>query len=80
MFTFYWDITIQTINFAKKLCKTPDGVMVGGGMATILKDRVHEATGIDPYSGTLSTPGVLDDNDYIIDTLQRFFTFFLIIE
>ena len=69
LFTFYWDITIETINFAKQLCKTQEGVMVGGVMATILKDRVHEATGIEPYSGTLSTSGVLDDNDYIIDTL-----------
>lgn len=69
LFTFYWDITIETINFAKQLCKTPEGVMVGGVMATILKDRVYEATGIEPYAGTLSTPGVLDDNDIIIDTL-----------
>ena len=22
LFTFYWDITIKTINFAKQLCKT----------------------------------------------------------
>lgn len=69
LFTFYWDITIETINFAKQLCKTPEGVMVGGVMATILKDRVFEATGIMPYSGTLSSPGILDDNDMIIDTL-----------
>lgn len=69
LFTFYWDITIETINFAKQLCKTPEGVMVGGVMATILKDRVYDATGIMPYAGTLSTPGVLDDNDVIIDTL-----------
>lgn len=69
LFTFYWDITIETINFAKQLCKTPEGVMVGGVMATILKDHVFEATGILPHSGTLSSPGVLDDNDIIIDTL-----------
>lgn len=65
LFTFYWDITIETINFAKQFCKSQDGVMVGGVMATILKDRVHEVTGIGPYSGTLSTPGVLDDNEEI---------------
>ena len=44
--------------------------MVGGVMATILPDHVEEATGIKPYSGTLSTPGQLDsNNDMIIDTL-----------
>mgnify|MGYP004508020319 CR=1 FL=1 len=69
LFTFYWDITIETINFAKQLCKTIDGVMVGGVMATILADRVEQATGIKPFKGTLSQPGILDDNDMIIDTL-----------
>lgn len=69
LFTFYWDITIETINFAKQLCKKQEDVMVGGVMATILADRVAEATGIKPYEGTLSQPGILDDNDMIIDTL-----------
>lgn len=69
LFTFYWDITIDTINFAKQLCKTKDGVMVGGVMASILPDKVKEATGIMPFVGTLSNPGILDDNDIIIDTL-----------
>lgn len=70
LFTFYWDITIKTINFAKQLCKTEDGVMVGGVMASILADRVEKATGIKPHVGTLDTPGELDpDNDMVIDTL-----------
>lgn len=38
-------------------------------MASILPERVEEATGIRPYVGTLSTPGELDDNDIVIDTL-----------
>ncbi len=69
LFTFYWDITIETINFVKKLCKNEKDVMVGGVMASILPERVEEATGIRPYVGTLSTPGELDDNDIVIDTL-----------
>lgn len=69
LFTFYWDITINTINFAKKLCKNQNDVMVGGVMASILPDRVREATGIQPFVGTISNPGVLDDNDIIVDTL-----------
>lgn len=69
LFTFYWDITIDTINFAKKLCKDQNDVMVGGVMATILKERVYEATEIEPFAGTLSSAGILDDNDIIIDTL-----------
>lgn len=70
LFTFYWDITIKTINFVKQLCKDEKDVMIGGVMASILPDQVEEATGIRPYVGTLSTPGQLDPgNDMIIDIL-----------
>lgn len=70
LFTFYWDITIDTINFAKRLCKDEKEVMVGGVMASILPKQIEAATGIKPYVGTLSTPGQLDaGNDMVIDTL-----------
>lgn len=69
LFTFYWDITIETINFVKQLCKNEKDIMIGGVMASILPDRVEAATGIRPFVGTLSEPGILDDNDMIIDTL-----------
>lgn len=70
LFTFYWDITIETINFVKKLCKNEKDVIVGGVMATILSDKVEMATGIKPHVGLLDKPGQLDkDNNIIIDTL-----------
>lgn len=69
LFTFYFDITIKTINFVKNLCKDPSGIMVGGVMASILPDEVEAATGIRPFEGTLSKKGILDDNDYVIDTM-----------
>ena len=69
LFTFYWDITIETINFAKKLCRSEKDIMVGGIIATILQDRLEKATGIKPFAGLLDKPGVLDNNDIIIDTL-----------
>jgi len=70
LFTFYWDITIETINFVKQLCKDPNGVMVGGVMSSLLADKVESATGIKPHIGILETPGELDaDNDMVIDTL-----------
>ena len=70
LFTFYWDITIETINFVKQLCKNENEVMIGGVMASILPNQVEAATGIKPYVGTLSTPGQLDPgNDMVIDTL-----------
>lgn len=70
LFTFYWDITIDTINFAKQLCKNEKDVMVGGIMSTLLPQEVYEATGIHPYEGLLDTSGVIDpDDNLIIDRL-----------
>lgn len=70
LFTFYWDITIKTINFAKNLCKDPKDVMVGGIMSSLLPNEVYEATGIHPFVGLLNHPGDIDsDNDLIIDEL-----------
>lgn len=69
LFTFYWKITIDTINFAKKLCKREEDVMVGGIMSTLLPEEVYEATQIHPFVGLLNTPGDIDDNDIIIDEL-----------
>lgn len=70
LFTFYWDITIDTINFAKQLCKNQDDVMVGGIMSSLLPKEVEEATGIKPFIGLLNNPGDIDsDNDIIIDEL-----------
>ncbi len=70
LFTFYWNITIETINFAKKLCKKEEDVMVGGIMSSLLPDEVFEATGIYPFKGLLNVPGVIDEgNTDIIDEL-----------
>lgn len=70
LFTFYWNITIDTINFAKQLCKNKDDVMVGGVMSSILPDEVYAATGIHPFIGLLNHPGDIDeDNELIIDEL-----------
>lgn len=70
LFTFYWDRTIDTINFAKKLCKSQEDVMVGGIMSSLLADEVYEATGIKPFVGLLNHKGDIDkDNDLIIDEL-----------
>lgn len=70
LFTFYFDITIDTINFAKRLCKDPKNVMVGGIMASLLPDKVFEETGIHPFVGQLDKPGIIDAGDSrIIDSL-----------
>ena len=69
LFTFHWNITINTINFAKDLVKDTSQLFVGGVLATILHDEVFKEIGIKTHKGLLDTKGILDDNDYIIDNL-----------
>lgn len=72
LFTFYWDITIDTINFAKKMVKDPQkNLMIGGVLASIQPDEIEAATGIKPHVGLLNHPGDLDPGDkQIIDELE----------
>lgn len=69
LFTFYWDITIDTIQFAKGLVKDPDHLMVGGVLASIQPKEIEEATGIKPHCGVLLKDGIDEDNEYVIDEL-----------
>lgn len=70
LFTFYWNITIDTINFAKNyLVKDPKNLMIGGVLASIQPDEIEKATGIRPHIGILK-PGDLGFDDNIkIDEL-----------
>ena len=69
LFTFYWKITIETIEFAKLLVKKPKDLMVGGVLASIQPKEIEEATGIKPHIGILRT-GDLDKGDtQMIDEL-----------
>ena len=70
LFTFYWKLTIETINFAKQLCKPGGRVFVGGIMASLFPNEIREETGIAPFVGQLSHAGDIDEgNDLIIDEL-----------
>lgn len=71
LFTFYWDITIATIKFAKLLVKDKNDLMVGGVLASIQPEEIFKATGIKPFVGLLDKPGILDPGDtQIIDELE----------
>lgn len=46
LFTFYWDITVETIEFAKKLIKDKRNLMVGGVLASIQPNELAAATNL----------------------------------
>ena len=70
LFTFYWQITVETIEFAKYLVKDINNLMVGGVLASIQPEEIEKATGIKPWVGILGQPGLLDKGDtQIIDNL-----------
>ncbi len=69
LFTFYWKITIKAIQDAKLLVDDIENVKLGGVLASLLKGEVETETGIKPIDGLLDKPGMLDDNDIIIDDL-----------
>lgn len=70
MFTFYFDITVKTINELKDLLKPGGDFQIGGVLATLQPDEIERATGIRPHIGLSNKPGDLDEGDnQIIDTL-----------
>ncbi|MBQ7628803.1 MAG: hypothetical protein IJS81_01110, partial [Selenomonadaceae bacterium] len=70
LFTFFFDETISTINFAKKFLAEDGKIFVGGVAATLVPKFFEEATGILPHIGLLDKPDDLGKtDDVIIDTL-----------
>lgn len=69
LFTFYWEKTINAINYYKQFCKDQDQVFVGGISASVVPNEMEQETGIKPIVGLLDKGGELDDNNIIIDTL-----------
>lgn len=69
LFTFYWDLTVETILFAKTLVKQPQNLWVGGVLASLQPDELFKATGVRPHVGVLGA-GAIDPGDpTVIDEL-----------
>jgi len=57
LFTFQWGKTIKTINYYKNLVwRDASKIFVGGIMASLLPDKLCEATGIYPIKGVIKSP------------------------
>lgn len=77
LFTFYYNITINTIKYYLNSVKDQKQIFVGGPMATLKKDEIQDTIGfegINVITGLLDQAGILDDNDYIIDSLTPDYT------
>ena len=70
LFTFCWKETIDTINGAKEFLSPSGRLLVGGVAASLVPEEIFRETGIQPITGLLNRPGIIDpDNPEIIDTL-----------
>lgn len=69
LFTFYWEQTINAINYYKHFCKDESQVFVGGISASVVPKEMEKETGIKPIVGLLNNGGELDDNTIIIENL-----------
>ena len=70
LFTFYWKLTVDTINSAIKFLKIDGHIFVGGIASTLLPEYLLEQTGVAPIKGLISSSGILDvGSDVIIDEL-----------
>ncbi|MBQ7198485.1 MAG: hypothetical protein IJS29_04405 [Selenomonadaceae bacterium] len=70
LFTFFFDKTVSTINYAKKFLGENGKIFVGGVAATLVPKFFEIATGIKPHIRLLDKPDDFDKHDdIIIDTL-----------
>lgn len=70
LFSFYHDKTIDTILHYKSLLKgNIKKLFIGGIYASLEPNVIYNATGIYPHVGLLDKPGILGDDDIIVDTL-----------
>lgn len=70
LFTFYWDITIKTVNYYRKSVKDPSHIFVGGVMATLMKDEIQSEVNVTVVEGLLDEKGKLGyETDDKIDNI-----------
>ena len=73
LFTFDFDLDVETINHYKLLVNNINDLYVGGIMASLMPDKIVEATGIDRshiLTGLFTDTSVVgDENDINVDEL-----------
>jgi hypothetical protein len=66
LFSFYHQITMDTVKYYKDTFKDSD-IVIGGIYSTLNPERFVEEVGIKPLTGLLDRAGILGDDDVIVD-------------
>lgn len=73
LFTFYWKQSKEAIELGKRVARSLDDVYVGGIAASLIPKIMAQETGLtigkNIIVGLLDRPGILDENNLIIDEL-----------
>ncbi|MCI5191069.1 MAG: hypothetical protein D3905_15035, partial [Candidatus Electrothrix sp. AS4_5] len=73
LFTFYWKQTLDAIEFTKKIAKSKRSIYIGGVAASLIPELFAQETRLsldqNIITGLLDKPGMLDDNNIIIDVI-----------
>ena len=73
LFTFDFDITVETVFYYKQLVNSLDEIYVGGIMASLMPEKLAEAAGLkrkNILTGLFTDTSVVgDNNDICVDTL-----------
>ena len=69
LFSFYWEKTKKAIKYYINSVKDTNDFFVGGILATTMYNELIQETGIIPFKGLLDRPGILGDDDIIVDEI-----------
>ena len=74
LFTFYWDITIKTIKYYYNSVGDPSHIIVGGVMATLMKEEIQNEVDVTIVEGLLNQKEKLGykDDDKIDNILPDY--------
>lgn len=69
LFTFYWNITIETIKYYRRAVECEKNLYVGGIMASLMKEEILKEVNVNVISGLLDKIGMLGPDKVIVDNL-----------
>jgi hypothetical protein len=70
LFTFYWNQTINTINYYRNSVRDISQIYVGGVMATLMKEEIKKIIDVTVIEGLLNKKGILGyEDDHLIDDI-----------